>query len=108
MRRGTTPEYLITIPGKNLTGMTVEVDITQGCAMITKAGDELSMSGTSSGTTIAFRLTQEETLAMKPGKARVQVRFINSQGIAEATSIGQINVDPILRDGRIEYEGGVS
>ena len=86
--------------------MTVYVTVKDSYGVIiTKTGDELSISADETGSAIAFRLTQEETLRVKEGKAEVQVRFIDAQGVALATDIGQINIERVLQPGVIEYQG---
>ena len=57
------------------------------------------------GSVIVFQLSQKETLELNVGKAEVQVRFIDSQGVALATTIGEINVERVLLPGEIEYRG---
>ena len=106
MRRGTTPTYTLTIAGYDLTAMTVYVTI-KGIfgRTVTKTGNDLTITTDSTGSTIAFRLTQAETLELLEGKADVQARFIDAQGIALATNIGQIDVERILLPGEIVYLG---
>lgn len=105
MRQGTTPTYTLTIPGHDLTDQTVYVTISGRGERITKTGDDLTVSYSDNASTIAFRLTQEETLGLRLGTAQVQVRFINAAGIALATEIGSMIVEPILKHGVITYEG---
>ena len=54
---------------------------------------------------IAFRLSQTQTLSFREGKAEVQVRFIDAEGIAKATDIKPIAIERILQPGVITYEG---
>lgn len=106
MRRGTTPTYMLTISGYDLTEMTVYVTVRGAFGkLITKTDDELSISADETGSTIAFRLTQAETLELNTGRAEVQVRFIDAQGVALATDIGEIAVERVLLPGEIEYRG---
>lgn len=106
MRRGTTPTYTLTISGYDLTEMTVYVTVRGAFGkLITKTGDDLSISTDETGSVIAFRLTQAETLELNTGRAEVQVRFIDAQGVALATDIGEIAVERVLLPGEIEYRG---
>lgn len=73
--------------------------------MLTLTNDVLSIAYDDGASSIAFRLTQEETLSFKEGKAEVQVRFIDAEGIAKATDIKPIVVERILQPGVITYEG---
>ena len=105
MIRGTTPTLTLSVPGENLTGKTVEVYIRQEGALIVKAGDALSISGSSAGSAIAMKLTQRETLTLRGGWANVQVRWIDSQGNVQATDKARVKVSALLTGSEIEYEG---
>ena len=75
MIRGTTPDYVLTLDGVDLTDQTVYVTIGQGKARLTKTGDELTVTVDQTGSAIAFSLSQEDTLGLSAGSASVQVRF---------------------------------
>ena len=89
-----------------MTDMTVYVTI-RGVygQQVTKTGDALSIVADETGSTIVFRLTQQETLTLTEGDANVQVRFIDANGVAMATDIVPIQVKRILLPGVIEYQG---
>ena len=70
---------------------------------ITKTGDALIVGVDETGSTISFSLTQEETLGLAVGSASVQVRFIDIDGVAQATEIATLNVDKVLLNGVITY-----
>ena len=55
---------------------------------------------------IYLYLTQEDTLAFEKEKVEVQVRWITAEGIAGATDIAVTEVNPILKDGKIQYLEG--
>ena len=99
MVRGTTPEYVLSISGADLTSSDVYVTIAQGSCNITLNGDRLNVSynDSSSTSTVTFKLTQKETLKFKTGKAQVQARFAND-GNVDATNIGEIMVYPVLNE----------
>lgn len=105
MIRGTTPDYLLTIAGYDLTDKTVYVTIKQDSAVITKTGEQLDVTADSEGTTIAVTLTQRDTLQLHEGKAEVQVRFIDSDGVALATNRADLTVDKVLLERVIAYAG---
>lgn len=105
MRRGTTPTYIQTIDGYNLTDKTVYVTIKDKWSMLTLTNDVQSIVYDDGASVVAFRLTQEQTLSFREGKAEVQVRFIDAEGIAKATDIKLITVERILKPGVITYEG---
>ena len=106
MRQGTTPTYTLTVSGYDLTDKTVYVAVSSRAKRIIKSGDALSMAYGDGATSIVFGLSQEETLALSLGPAEVQVRFIDSDGVAKATDIQQIMVDRVLQPGVIVYQGG--
>lgn len=109
MRRGTTPTFTLFVPGYDLTDMTVYVTIMQvsssASTMLTLTGNEISITADEEGSMIAFQLPQTQTLKFTKGKADVQVRFIDANGNAGATDTGTINIQPILLDGVITYDG---
>lgn len=104
MIRGTTPDYLLTVTGKDLTSDKVFVTIKQNTgALITKTNDDLDIEYSNSNTTIGLTLTQEDTLGLKEGTADIQIRFIDSDGKAEATGIMPILVSRVLLERVISY-----
>lgn len=103
MIRGTTPDYVLTLDGVDLSDQTVYVTIAQGNKKLTLAGDRLSITATVDGSEIAFTLTQEDTLGLTVGGATVQVRFIDKNGHAEATDIASLIVRQVLLEDVIEY-----
>lgn len=103
MIRGTTPEYVLTIDGYDLSDKTVYVTISQRGTRLTKTGDDLRVVADDTGSTIVFLLTQSDTLRLTEGQADIQIRFIDSQGTAYATDIAQITVGRILFERVIKY-----
>ena len=101
--RGTTPDYIIELDGVDLTGQTVYVTIRQGVRAITKQGDALSIATDASGSTIAFRLAQRDTLYLVEGAASIQVKIIDETGYVQATGIGSINIAKALLEKVITY-----
>ena len=96
MRRGTTPDYILTIPGYDLRESAVYVTIRQDERKLTLSGERLDVSYGGDDTSVAFRLTQQETLDLRPGKAQVQVRWADADGTALCTEIGVVSVAPVL------------
>ena len=103
MRRGTTPTIVINVTGEDFDGATLYVTIEQGALELTKTGSDVLFTPTEEGSTVALFLSQEETLAFDKGKASIQIRWINSSGVAQASPIRTIDVSPILLEGVIEY-----
>ena len=103
MIRGTTPDYVLTVKGADLTDKTVYVTIAQSVRKRTKTGGDLLVSSDGTDSTVAFSLSQEDSLFFAEGAAEVQVKFIDSTGKAEGTDIGAITVDRALYEKVIEY-----
>jgi hypothetical protein len=101
--RGTTPDFELTVAGYDLTEQTVFVTIEQGGTQITLTGDDLDIGYADETSTILFSLSQADTLKLKKGHADIQVRFIDSDGHAEATETKQIRIDDVLLEKVIEY-----
>lgn len=104
MIRGTTPDYILTVDA-DLTGQTVYVTISQLRTRLTLTGDDLSIATDESGSTIAIRLTQQQTLGLAVGKAEIQVKFIGADGTTRATDIQPITVDRALLERVVTYDG---
>lgn len=109
MRRGTTPDYILSVSGGDLSDCAVYVTISQAGRRTTLTGDRLAIAVDDSAdrpvTTIRFRLTQAETLAMQAGSASVQVRWTDADGLALATEVKTIGIMPVLLEEVIAYDG---
>ena len=108
MRRGTTPDYILAVTGEDLRNSAIFVTVRQGSEVITLAGNRLTVAydGEMDGcTSIMFRLTQRETLALKAGQASVQARWVDADGTALATEIKTIGIMPVLLEEVIAYDG---
>lgn len=103
MIRGTTPDYVLTLDGVDLSDQTVYVTIKQCQKLLTKTGDELTIAVDETGSTIAFALTQEDTLGLSVGSASIQVRFIGADGVAWATKTATLYVEKALLEKVIAY-----
>ena len=99
MIRGTTPGYVLSVSGADLSSATVYVTIMQGeSRSVTLTGNRLSITYSSNVSMITFRLTQQESLMFKSGRASVQVKFADGNGNVNATNIGDITVSPVLNE----------
>ena len=104
MIRGTTPTFIMTIEGFDLTTETsVYVTFEQGKYEITKTGTDLRLTSSGEDTIVTLTLSQEETLAFDVGRADLQVRFIKSDGKAYATEKKPLNVKDVLYEEVISY-----
>ena len=104
----TTPTISLVVEGVNLTGQDVYVTLKQGCLELTKTGADLTVTTTThdqvTDTNIAFTLTQEESAAFNYNlSVLLQVNFINSQGVRDATNMVNIGVMRNLLDEVIAY-----
>lgn len=104
MIRGTTPDYILVV-NADLSDKTVYVTIRQGGKKLTMTGDALMIATDETGSTIAIRLTQEQTLGFFAGAAEVQVKFIGADGTTRATNIWPITVSRALLERVVEYNG---
>ena len=102
MIRGTTPDYILNV-NADLTGKTVYVTISQLLTRLTLTGDDLTIAVSGGASTIAIRLSQQQTLGLAVGKAEIQVKYIGSDGTTQATNIAPITVDRALLERVVEY-----
>lgn len=107
MRRGTTPINTFTLD-LDLSEATVFISYEQrGRVVIEKTGEDLSFGSVvhdeDVSYTITVELTQEDTLALVPGKVDIQIRAVYANGSAIASNIVSANAERILKDGVIEY-----
>ena len=110
-RQGTTPILTLDVPYE-FTGCNVFVTIDQNGNQVTKASrqsDDVEITkhykedGTFDYSSVAMHLTQSETLGFDVGQARVQIRWIDIYGEAQATEIGTYDFDESLYQGVIAY-----
>ena len=99
MYRGTTPQIKLTLDTNlnleeianmwvTFKGMAIEITKTQADCIILNEDKEIRVN-----------LTQDDTLKLQQGKVRVQVRFRMNSGKAYATSIGELQLNGILKEG---------
>lgn len=99
--RGTTPSIPVTVP-MNLDGYTCYLSIGRKPHEPYVTVDNSQMQATYGNTShLMFTLTQSQTLSCKPGKACVQLRFINGD-TAYASTIGEIEIFDVVKDGEIQ------
>lgn len=104
MRQGTTPIVSLDVE-QNFDYCNVYVTIDQDGMQITKASRESNDieitkhyddEGEFSYSTVAMYLTQNETLKLEVGKARVQIGWVDYLDKAHKTDIGTIKIDESL------------
>lgn len=104
--RGSTPEYSYIADGVDLTGQTLYVAVTQGNRKVQLTGDRLLVAADETGTTIAFDLTQEETLYFQKGSAEIEGKAIDATGYVTPLEPQPITVQKTTIDEVIEYVPG--
>lgn len=105
MYQGTTPAIPFTIKGYDLSDATVYITFFNNNNLMTKSGEDVETSydeGTETST-IVCKLTQQETLDLKRGSVRVQIRFIYENGEAYATNKAVIEVNDVLLQEVIKF-----
>ena len=104
VRRGTTPTLALLVKHHDLSGCAIFVTVRQKSNISTKTGDDIMMAyEEEEGTMLTVTLTQEETLALGEGTANVQVRWINSEGVAKATNVEMLDIKKILLEEVISF-----
>lgn len=104
----TTPSISLVVESVDLTGNDVYVTLEQGSHELTKTGSDLIITtdthGQQTDTEIVFTLSQTESASFNINKSvSVQVNWINSSGVRDATEIKTIGVMRNLLDEVIEY-----
>lgn len=99
---GETPGLILELDA-NLTGKTVYVRIKQLQTVIDLSGERLGIVYGNDVTVITAKLTQAETLRLRPGQADIQVHWIGPDGDAPLTNICQITVRRSLWSEVIEF-----
>lgn len=99
MKRGTTPTNTFSVD-VDLRDATVFVDYEQdGRIVLEKTGDDLTITEKA----VSLTLSQEDTLAFKPGWVQIQLRYVTAGGAADASNIIQTTAERIIKDGVIEH-----
>ena len=106
MRQGTTPAYVLTVKNQDLRDKTVYVTLKdKNNHLVTKSGEDVTVTYSENDSVIAFRLSQKETFALNVGAVKIQVRFIDANGIAKATNKAEVDNLDVLLNKIIRYEG---
>lgn len=99
MFRGTTPKIKLRIESEIDLRLCKQIWVTmrQWDKELTKTMQELAVEKNC----ILIDLSQNDTLALDPGKVYVQVRGLTEAGSAFATGIASVKVERILKEGEI-------
>ena len=111
IRRGTTPTLTITAEGIDFTDKTIYITIAQAnngkLTKLTKtypnADGSVWIEASETASDINVILSQHDTLSFQPGRAEVQIRWIEEDGTAHASDIKAITLTKILLEGVIRY-----
>ena len=90
--QGTTPVLLIPIAGEDWTPCTIYLAIVTRGRVINRKSDSLLVTYDDGTTIIAVPFTQEETLQMKAGEAKGEVKAISSDGNTMGTREFHFNI----------------
>lgn len=111
MYQGTTPALNCVVFNWDLTDKTVYLTIECGMTKITKYGHELVITyvddqpDTEPYSSVICLLTQSDTLSMRGKEATIQMRFVDSNGMAYASTKAKIDINDVIYRAVIEYEG---
>lgn len=106
MYQGTTPAIAYTIKGIDVSAMKAFVSFKYGNnKLLTKSGDEVTITYSDDTSLVLCPLTQEETLDMSVGSVETQIRFVTEAGQAYATNKAKIRVNEVILKGVISYGG---
>ena len=95
--RGTTPIYTVTFsdfPLDDAADVYITFEQTSSGVELTKHGDELTWDRENN--TVTTKLTQAETLTFQKGSIKIQIRAVDNEGTAVATSIFSDTVNDVL------------
>lgn len=104
----TTPTIRLIVEGKDITANDIRVTLEQGKTELTKKGTDLTVQAVTHGqvtdSEITFVLSQTESGAFDFNRSvSIQVNWITSDGVREATNIQTLPVMRNLLDEVIEY-----
>lgn len=104
--RGTTPSITLNVNGVDLSDAslwpTVIVTVKSGRSAFDVDRDKLTLASTDAGCSVAFALTQAQTLALSAMRTvHVQLRAKDAEGNAIASPIVSVKVGDVLKDGEI-------
>lgn len=97
--RGTTPTFIVTVDGAAVSALgTVYATVRQDGVSF----DAPAVSTDTAANTLSFTLTQDQTLRLKADReAGIQLRAVNSAGVAIASGQAQFMVRGIYKEGVI-------
>ena len=108
MIRGSTPDYILRFNGYDLTDKRIYITIKQRGKELTKTNEDVDISVDTSGqtplSTVAFSLSQQETLALVEGHADIQCKIIDSTGHVDPTDIKPLTIGRALLERVISYD----
>ena len=106
MYQGTTPALVLRVKDKDLTEATIFASIRTGTNVVTKTGEDLLVVKDDDDTLVTMTLTQNETMKLNAGDALVQIRYVEADGNAWATTKAKLTVKDVIYKNMIDYEEG--
>lgn len=116
LRPGTTPLLTAVVDGEAIQDATVYVTIDMNGRQFTKSNyyDDGNVTLTAmydddsnqTGTQVDVQYSQEETLCLRPGYAKIEIGWVFSDGSADKTDIGRITIPDSLYKGVMIYGRG--
>lgn len=104
MRRYTTPTIALLVEDRELFGTQMYVTIKQGSRTITVPYDEMTQEQTDTGVMLTVDLTQLQTAGFDPGRAQIQVNWLDADGLRGATEIAFITITDNLLTQTMAWE----
>lgn len=99
MRRGTTPTLKIKVNGIDIGQFAnMYVTFSQGDIEVTKTNEDIDIEPDN---ILSIWLSQEDTLAFSRGHVDLQLRATTNSGVAVASGIKMLFMEPILKEGVI-------
>lgn len=106
MYQGTTPFILIEMP-EDLTGNTIQIAFQPVAGeMFLKGTKDITIYRNDSGCILTVAFTQEETFQIPEGPCRVEMRWVDEDGIADKADLGYIDVIGSMTKNVLTYQGG--
>lgn len=107
IRQGTTPAIEITAIDEQISDATVYVTIDQGDLQLTKSTKDTNYpvvtEASGNNTIVTAYLSQSETMRLRPGPGKIQLRWIFEDGTAGASDKGYVEIGETLLKGVITY-----
>lgn len=107
MYQGTNPTLILPVEKVDLTNQTVQVAFRDATGNITiRSTPDIDIVYEDGTSFIFIPFSQEQTLQMPAGVCQIEVRSINTQGLATISYIASMDVIGSMTKNVISYQGG--